>query len=292
MKKSKFLIITGMSGAGKSTVIKILEDMDFFCIDNIPPMLITKFAELFLQMEDTGSKVALVVDIRAGKSFEQMESVLRNLKNQGINYDLLFLESSDDKLVQRYKESRRRHPLAGEDRISIGISRERDLLEGVRSNATYLVDTSNMTVADLRNHIQGLFSTESPKATFSITVLSFGFKYGILKDTDMMFDVRFIDNPFYVPELRYKNGNDKEVGDYIMKSPVAKEFLDKLEDMMLFLLPEFIKEGKLQLILAIGCTGGMHRSVFIANKISEALKNNGYKVNTEHRDIKKNRNNR
>lgn len=291
MKKSKFLIITGMSGAGKSSVIKILEDMDFFCIDNIPPMLITKFAELFLQMEE-GSKVALVVDIRVGKSFEQMESVLRTLKSQGINYDLLFLESSDDKLVQRYKETRRKHPLAGDDRISIGISRERDFLEGVRSNATYLVDTTDMTLAELRQHIQDLFAQKSPKSAFSVTVLSFGFKYGLPKDADMVFDVRFMDNPFYVHELRFKNGNDKEVGDYIMKTPVAQQFLDKTEDLLLFLLPEFIKEGKMQLVLAIGCTGGMHRSVFITNCIAEALKSNGYKVHKEHRDIKKNRNSR
>lgn len=289
MKKSRFLIITGMSGAGKSLVLKALEDMDFFCVDNLPPTLIPKFAELYQHVDGKMDKnVALVVDIRVGIFFEQLSMVLEQFEKQGFVYDLLFLDCSDEKLVNRYKETRRRHPLATEDRISNGIKLERQLLADVRNIATNIIDTTNMKNADLKQRIREMFSIASPTSSFNVLILSFGFKYGLPTDADMVFDVRFLDNPFYIEELRYKSGNEPDVAEYIMRSPATEKFLDKLYDMMEFLLPYFIKEGKAQLVVGIGCTGGMHRSVFVANRLAEHLKNKNYKVRKEHRDIRKN----
>ena len=288
MVKTRFLIITGMSGAGKSLVLRVLEDLEFFCVDNLPPSLIPKFAELYQQIEGRLKNVALVVDIRVGSFFTQFTRELADLDRQGFDYEMLFLDCSDEKLIQRYKETRRRHPLAKDGRVSHGINMEREILSKARSFATNIIDTSNMKDAELRQQIIGLFGSEGQESLFNITVVSFGFKYGIPTDADMVFDVRFLPNPFYVEDLRSKSGNDKPVIDYIKQWPVTNCFLLKLHDMLDFLVPEFIKEGKSQVIIAIGCTGGMHRSVFIVNWLADVLKTQGYKVRTEHRDLAKN----
>ncbi len=289
MGKARFLIITGMSGAGKSLVLKVMEDLDYFCIDNLPPTLIPKFAELYRQTADWSKNIALVVDIRVGSFFSEFTKVLEQLRCSDVPYEMLFLDCDDEVLVRRYKETRRRHPLSTEGRISHGIYLERQALAVVREFATNIIDTSNMSNADLRQEIVSLFGPESQENPLSVTVLSFGFKHGIPTDADMVFDVRFLPNPFYVEELKYKSGNTAEVAEYIYKWPVTRKFLEKLEDMVDFLMPQFAKEGKQETAIAIGCTGGMHRSVFIVNRLSDMLKMRGYKVRTEHRDIPKNR---
>ncbi len=288
MNKARFLIITGMSGAGKSLVLKALEDLDFFCMDNLPPALIPKFAELYQQIEGGSKNVALVVDIRVGGFFSEFAKTLGELSAGNIPYELLFLDCDDEVLIRRYKETRRRHPLSVDGRISHGIRLEREALACARDLATNIINTSQMKDADLREEIKGLFGEQNAGTPFNITVLSFGFKYGLPTDADMVFDVRFLPNPFYVEELKYKSGNTKEVAEYVGKWPIARRFLLKLEDMVDFLMPQFIKEGKAQTVIAIGCTGGMHRSVFIANKLADMLRTQGYKVQVEHRDIAKN----
>lgn len=288
MNKGKFLIITGISGAGKSQVLRALEDVGFFCVDNLPPALIPKFAELCNRTEGKVDHVALVVDIRGGAFFGDLLNVLTQLKEAGIAYELLFLEARPDTLIRRYKETRRRHPLAKGERLSEGIRQEIASLAGIRSRANTIIDTSDIKSDELKNKILSIYSTEQATNNMSINILSFGFKYGLPLDADMVFDVRFLPNPFYVDHLKRKSGNNAEVAEYISKWQITKEFLEKLYDMINFLMPNFVKEGKNQVVIAIGCTGGLHRSVFISNKIYSALKLNGYQVNCEHRDITKN----
>jgi UPF0042 nucleotide-binding protein len=287
VKKVEFLIITGMSGAGKSFVLKVLEDWDFFCIDNLPPALIPKFAELYRQM-DWQKNVALVVDIRLGNFFDQLTAVFQDFAKTGFEYDLLFLDCSDEKLIRRYKETRRRHPLAADGRVSNGILMERETLSRVREISTVIIDTSDMTTAVLKQKVAEMFFKGKSDSGFNVTIVSFGFKFGIPTDADMVIDVRFLPNPFYVEELRHKSGHDKEVANYIMQSEVVGEFLAKQGDLIDFLLPQFIKEGKAQLVIAIGCTGGMHRSVFVSNMLADRFKVQGYKVRKEDRDLAKN----
>lgn len=285
MENFRLVIITGLSGAGKTQVVRSMEDLGYFCVDNLPPTLIPKFAELCAQTGGHVSKIALVVDIRGGDFFNTLIQVLEDMEKQGQMYEVLFLEASDETLVRRYKESRRRHPLAPHGRISEGIVRERERLELIRGRATHIIDTSGMATSELKNKIAELYAGEREYERMTITVLSFGFKHGIPIDADMVFDVRFLPNPFYVESLRCKSGQTPEVADYIWKWPITKHFMEKLTGLIDFLVPNYIKEGKSQLVIAIGCTGGMHRSVFIADMIFEGLRNKGYKVNVEHRDI-------
>ena len=288
MEDVRLVIITGMSGAGKTQVVRAMEDLGYFCVDNLPPMLIPKFAELCAQSAGRVNKIGLVVDIRGREFFDTLVQNLEELEKQGRRYEMLFLEASDETLIRRYKETRRRHPMAPHGRISEGISRERERVDQVRGRATQIIDTSELSTADLREKITSLFTSEHEYQRMNITVVSFGFKYGIPLDADMVFDVRFLPNPFYVESLRRKSGEIAEVGEYIWKWPITQQFMEKVTDFVEFLVPNYIKEGKSQLIIAIGCTGGMHRSVFVAGKIYEALRNKGYKVNLDHRDIKKN----
>jgi UPF0042 nucleotide-binding protein len=288
MEDVRLVIITGMSGAGKTQVVRAMEDLGYFCVDNLPPMLIPKFAELCAQSAGRVNKIGLVVDIRGREFFDTLVQTLEELEKQGYRYEMLFLEASDETLIRRYKESRRRHPMAPHGRISEGITRERERIDHVRGRATQIIDTSELATADLRAKITELFTSEHEYQRMNITVVSFGFKYGIPLDADMVFDVRFLPNPFYVESLRRKSGEVAEVGDYIWKWPITQQFMEKVVDFVDFLVPNYIKEGKSQLIIAIGCTGGMHRSVFVAGKIFESIKNKGYKVNLDHRDIKKN----
>lgn len=288
MEDVRLVIITGMSGAGKTQVVRTMEDLGYFCVDNLPPMLIPKFAELCTQSAGRVNKVGLVVDIRGREFFDTLIQALEDLEKQGYPYEMLFLEASDETLIRRYKETRRRHPMSPHGRLSEGISRERERIDHVRGRATHIIDTSELTTTKLREKITGLFTSDHEQQRMNITIVSFGFKYGIPLDADMVFDVRFLPNPFYVESLRRKSGAVAEVGDYIWKWPITQQFMEKVSGFVDFLVPNYIKEGKSQLIIAIGCTGGMHRSVFVAGKIYEGLRNKGYKVNLDHRDIKHN----
>ncbi len=288
MEKPRLVIITGMSGAGKTQVMRFMEDLGYFCVDNLPPALIPKFAELCEQSAGRVTKIALVVDIRGGEFFDQLMQVLGEMDQQDILTEVLFLEASDETLIHRYKETRRRHPLAPEGRISEGIRRERDRLEYVRGRATHIIDTSNLTTQQLKERITELYENANDTVRLHITIVSFGFKYGIPLDADMVFDVRFLPNPFYVEPLRRKSGENQLVQEYISKWPVTHQFLNRLQSFVDFLIPHYVKEGKSQLVIAVGCTGGLHRSVFVSTKIRDLLVSQGYQVSLEHRDIKHN----
>jgi UPF0042 nucleotide-binding protein len=284
----RLLIITGLSGAGKTQVVRSLEDMGFFCVDNLPPALIAKFAELCRQSAGKVSKIALFVDIRGGDFFDTLVQVLEEIEHDGINYEILFLEASEETLIRRYKETRRRHPLAPQGRLVDGIRKERNKLEHLKGRANYIIDTSDMSTAQLRTAIEDLFTDGREKERMSITVVSFGFKYGIPKDADMVFDVRFLPNPYYVEAMRNYRGIEPFVNEYIWKWPITQKFMEKLWGLVEFLVPHFVKEGKGQLIIAVGCTGGLHRSVAIAQKLHEELSGQNYKSSIVHRDIEKN----
>ncbi len=282
----KFIIITGQSGAGKSQVVKALEDLGCYCVDNMPPELIPKFAEIYHKAAGLQDMAALVCDIRGGKLFQELEGNLEQLAELGYDYEILFLEASDEVLLKRYKETRREHPLAMGGRILDGVRRERVLLAGLRSRATHIIDTSRMTTAQLKAHIASIYGGDRDYA-MTIHVVSFGFKYGIPLDADLVFDVRFLPNPFYIPELREHTGLETCVRDYVMEFAQSKEFLIKLTDMMEYLIPHYMKEGKAQLVIGIGCTGGHHRSVTIAEELYKKLQRSGHHVLVSHRDIQK-----
>ena len=288
MEKPRLVIITGMSGAGKTQVMRNMEDLGYFCVDNLPPALIPKFAELCEQSAGRVTRIALVVDIRGGEFFDQLMQVLGEMDQQDILTEVLFLEASDETLIHRYKETRRRHPLAPEGRISEGIRQERDRLEYVRGRATHIIDTSNLTTQQLKERITELYKNGGDTVRLRVNIVSFGIKNGIPLDADMVFDVRFLPNPFYVEPLRRKNGENPEVREYINKWPVTHQFLNRLQSFIDFLIPQYVKEGKSQLVIAVGCTGGLHRSVFVSSMIRDSLTGQGYQVSLEHRDIKNN----
>ncbi len=284
----RLVIVTGMSGAGKATALKMLEDAGYFCVDNLPVVLMEKFVELTLSGTSELTKVALGMDIRSGKSLEKMQATLEQLTMQGVQYEILFLDASDEVLVKRYKETRRMHPMAESDRIEQGIVRERERLDFLKKQADYIIDTSQLLTRELKVELDRIFVQNQVFKNLMITVLSFGFKYGIPSDADLVFDVRFLPNPYYYEELRRLTGNDKEIQDFVMGYDMAHIFLDKLEDMIHFLVPNYVLEGKNQLVIAIGCTGGKHRSVTLANKLYERLaRQEDYGVKLEHRDIQK-----
>ncbi len=284
----RFVIVTGMSGAGRSTALRALEDAGYFCVDNLPISLIEKFSELIYPGNTEVTKVALGIDIRSGKAFDELAATLEELTVAGVNYEILFLDSSDEVLVKRYKETRRTHPLAQNGRVADGIQEERKRLEFLKKQADYIIDTSNLLTRELKQELDKIFVQNKNFKNLVITVLSFGFKYGIPTDSDLVFDVRFLPNPYYYEELRKLSGNDKPVQDFVMGFEVSHRFLDKLIDMIQFLIPNYVLEGKNQLVISIGCTGGKHRSVTLANKLYERLRNNAdYAVRIEHRDIEK-----
>lgn len=283
----EFVILTGLSGAGKSQAIKVMEDIGFFCMDNLPPSLLPKFAELCFQSKRGIDKVALVVDIRGGKFFNDLFESLEDLQNHGYRYRILFLDASNEVLIKRYKELRRPHPLNPNGRIIYGIERERKLLEEVREKAHNILDTTNFTIGMLREEIKKIFLEGKETSSLTISVLSFGFKHGIPLDADLVFDVRFLPNPHYIEELREFTGNEKDVRDYVLNWEQSKKFVNKLIDLIDFLIPYYIKEGKTQLVIAMGCTGGKHRSVTIANVLYEYLKKKEQRVIIGHRDCKK-----
>lgn len=285
----RLVIITGMSGAGKSTALKVLEDAGYFCVDNLPIALITKFADLIFTQSQEISKAALGIDIRSGQALEGLKKVLEEMTAKNYNYEILFLDAADEVLVKRYKETRRSHPLSIASRIERGIGLERERVEFLKEQADYILDTSQLLTRELKIEIEKIFIQDENFKNLFITILSFGFKYGIPQDSDLVFDVRFLPNPYYIEELRHKTGNDKEIQDYVMGFEPAHIFVDKLEKMLRFLIPNYILEGKNQLVVAIGCTGGKHRSVTLANEIYKRLREDGavYGIKMEHRDIEK-----
>lgn len=284
----KVVILTGMSGAGKSTALKMMEDIGFYCVDNLPIPLIEKFVELSETSTDEIQKFAIGVDIRSGNSFEELHGVLDKLDKKGEAPEILYLDAEDAVLVKRYKETRRNHPLSAGGRVEFGIALEREKLGLLRRRADYIIDTSQLLTRELRGELEKIFVKNQDYKSLFVTILSFGFKYGIPADSDLVFDVRFLPNPYYVEGLRAKSGNDREIQDYVLQFKEAHEFLEKLTDMVRFLIPNYIVEGKNQLVISIGCTGGKHRSVTLANELYRHLSDSReYGIKIEHRDIDK-----
>lgn len=282
----KFIIITGMSGAGKSTALNYFEDSGYFCVDNLPPALISKFAELFFHSEM--DKVAVVCDIRGGKFFDDLTEKLSYLEENQIDHEIIFLEADEKALVDRYKETRRRHPLEKKGRVLDAIREERKKLEQLRGKAHNIINTSSISIKKLKQRLKkDYISQDADLQVLTINIISFGFKFGIPLDADMVFDVRFLANPYYVDSLKNLTGKDDEVKKYIMKWPITEQFYKKFLDLIEFLIPEYEKEGKSHLSIAIGCTGGHHRSVATALKLENFLTNKNYKVTVDHRDINK-----
>lgn len=282
----KIVIITGLSGAGKSEVLNVLEDRGFYCMDNLPPALLLDFVKLFDKTQYVIDKIALVLDIRSGIFFDDLFEHLDMLKTRGFEYELLFLDSSDKILIKRFKELRRPHPLNLDGSIIDGIKKERELLKKLKEEADYIIDTSELSRAVLQKEVLEIFIEGKTSKNITVSIVSFGFKRGIPLDLDLLFDVRFLPNPYYIEELKQHTGNDKEVQDYVMKWEEAQVFFEKLKDMIEFLIPYYTKEGKTQLIVGIGCTGGKHRSVTLANKLYEYLDSKNHRTTIEHRDIK------
>lgn len=283
----RFIVITGISGAGKSLVAKYLEDAGFFCIDNLPPLLIPKIAEICSQSYRKMDKIALVTDIRGGELLNDLFPALDALTDEGHTYEIFFMDASDNVLVKRYKESRRSHPLAQEGRLKQAIAEERRVLQKIKERADYVIDTSNLTPKQLREAITGIIDNSEEFGGIIINIISFGFKYGIPIECDLVFDVRFIPNPFYIESMRKLTGKHDDVREYVLGMPETIEFNEKLNSMLDFLIPNYIREGKSQLVIGIGCTGGRHRSVAIAEELLKNLTEKKHKAVIEHRDIDK-----
>ena len=283
----RFVIVTGMSGAGKITALKIFEDNGYYCVDNLPIDLIENFADLLFSQTREKNKVAIGVDIRSGNNLDRINEVLENLRIKDQNYEILFLDCNNSTLIKRFKETRRSHPMGDADSVENEINTERKKLAFLRKQADYIIDTSNLLVRNLRTEIEKIFVMNKEYRNLFVTIMSFGFKFGVPADCDLVFDVRFLPNPYYIPELKHKTGEDKEVQDFVLDSEVSKEFLEKLTDMVKFLIPNYIDEGKNQLVIGIGCTGGHHRSVTVAKELYKQLDSAdaGYGIRIAHRDI-------
>ncbi|MDO5154643.1 MAG: RNase adapter RapZ [Eubacteriales bacterium] len=285
----RFVIVTGMSGAGKSKALDTLEDMGYFCVDNLPVQLIIRFAQIAYGEDNDINDVAIGVDIRSGEYLEQLSECLRQLKELEYHYEILFLDSNDDVLIKRYKETRRNHPLARNGRVEDGIKQERSRIAFLRKEADYIIDTTSLLTRELKAELDKIFVENAEYSNFIVSIVSFGFKYGIPKDADLVFDVRFLPNPYYDLELRPLTGNDEPIRNFVMQYDVAKEFLNKITDLLEFLIPNYINEGKNGLVVGIGCTGGKHRSVTLANGVYDEMQQFSYSVRKEHRDIEKDR---
>ena len=284
----RFVVVTGMSGGGKATAIKILEDGGYYCVDNLPVRLIDKFMELVFMPGSNIDKVVLGLDVRADRPFIYVEEVLSALRERGYDYEILFMDASDDTLIKRYKETRRAHPCEPQGRVEDGIRKEREILRQIKSKADYVFDTSSLLVRELREELIRVFVDDEKYNSLIVSVMSFGFKNGIPHDADLVFDVRFLPNPYYIDELKNLTGNDKPVSDYVLSFPQTTEFRKMLSSMIRFLIPYYVQEGKNQLVIAIGCTGGQHRSVTIANCLYEDLKGEGsYGLKIYHRDVER-----
>lgn len=286
MRRSHFVIITGLSGAGKSQAIKCLEDVGFFCVDNLPTMLIPKFAEVCMESGGRLKRVALGIDIREGGFLDRLFDELKFLKKNQLSYEILFLEARTEILINRYSETRRKHPLSGHKSLLAAIEGEREKMARLRRLADYIIDTSDLNIHQLKERLVMFFSVDDSRP-LTVNLLSFGYRYGVPAEVDMVFDVRFLPNPNYVPRLKSSTGNQKKVIDYVLRSATSRMFVEKLEDMVEFLLPQFRKEGKSYLTVAFGCTGGRHRSVVLVNLLRDYLKKKGFEANVSHRDIRK-----
>lgn len=283
----RFVIVSGMSGAGKSIALKMLEDAGYFCVDNLPLPLLQEFARIAADKKIDVEKVAVSVDVRSGENLHRLADELDALDQKKIPYEILFLDADNITLIKRYKETRRSHPLVKDGRVETGIIKERKMVRFIKERADYIIDTTKLLTRELKAELDKIFVQNESYSNFNITLLSFGFKYGIPTDADLVFDVRFLPNPYYVPELRPLTGNDKLIQDYVMNCPEAGEFLNKLYDMLAFLIPNYINEGKYRLVVAIGCTGGKHRSMTITNQLYERLMELPYSLRCEHRDQEK-----
>lgn len=283
----RFVIVSGMSGAGKSIALKMLEDAGYFCVDNLPLPLLREFTRIAEDKTIDVEKVAVSVDARNGENLHRLSDELDHLDRENFPYEILFLDADNITLIKRYKETRRSHPLVKDGRVETGIVKERKMVAFIKKRADYIIDTTKLLTRELKAELDKIFVQNAEYSNFNITLLSFGFKYGIPTDADLVFDVRFLPNPYYLPELRPLTGNDKEIQDYVMEAPESGEFLNKMTDMLGFLIPNYIKEGKYRLVVAVGCTGGKHRSVTIANQLSDRLEELPYSLRLEHRDIEK-----
>lgn len=279
------VIVTGLSGAGKTQAMNCLEDLGYYCVDNMPPALIKSFVQLAAGESTPIDKAAFAVDVRGGELFADMEKALEDLEASGINYRILYLEASEMVLIRRYSETRRQHPLAKGESTLEGLKRETEMLKNLRARADYIIDTSNMKAARLWQEIKDLVTSGESEKTFMVNVASFGYKKGIPLGADMVFDMRFIPNPYYVKSLRNLTGNNKKVREYVMKQAVARDFMERMEKLTVDLIPYYMKEGKYSLNLAFGCTGGQHRSVSMANEMADRLRARGKRVTVEHRDL-------
>jgi RNase adapter protein RapZ len=284
---TQFLIITGLSGSGKSGVTKCFEDLGYFCVDNLPAKLIPTFVQLCTKPGAEIRRAALTMDIRERDFIQDFPGIYNSIKADGYDFSILFLEASDEVLVRRFSETRRPHPLAFDRPILQGIAEEKDRLQSVRDLADIIIDTSNLNIHELREHINKIYSSTDEARQLIISLISFGYKYGIPFNSDILFDVRFLPNPFFVQELKDKTGLDASVQDYVFKHEEWAQFREKLADLLLFLLPRFVKEGKAYLTLSIGCTGGKHRSVAITEYLEKLLREKGFTVRSKHRDINK-----
>ena len=285
----KLLIVTGMSGAGKTIALKSLEDMGYYCVDNLPIPLVDKFAELITDGNEQITKAALGIDVRSGKDLPLLKEIFDEWDIKGnVDYEVVFLDASDETLLKRFKETRRAHPLSKDGRVETGIEAERQEMDWLKDNAGFIIDTTRLLTKELRAQLADIFEKNRAYENLQVTILSFGFKYGIPEDSDLLFDVRFLPNPYYVQELKTHTGLEQCIKDFVQKDGVADEFLTKLKDMVSFLIPHYIEEGKNQLVISIGCTGGKHRSVTIAELLYQSLsKSADYGIRIDHRDINK-----
>jgi UPF0042 nucleotide-binding protein len=288
-KGVELIVITGLSGAGRTQAMQSLEDQGFFCVDNLPPTFLVKFAELCAQSRGKVSKAAIVCDLRGGEFFSSLSEALSNLEKEGFHLEVLFLDASDETLIRRYKESRRRHPLSPRGRVLDGIQAERQQLEELRIRADNIIDTSNLSSQQLCSQVAELFCKSQGLGQMAISVISFGFKYGIPMDADLIMDVRFLPNPFYVETLRPLTGEHTLVQEYVFGNPMAQKFMEKYLDLLEYILPNYVQEGKNHLAIGIGCTGGQHRSVAIAERVGQFLKERNYAINVKHRDVANNK---
>ncbi len=282
----RLVVVTGMSGSGKRTAMKLLEDVGYYCVDNLPVQLIETFAELVSEKNTELTKVALGIDVRVDQPFEEVVEILERIRKRDISLEILFLETNEEVLLRRYKESRRMHPLSPEGRVEDGVRKEKEILSEIHDKADYIIDTSNLLVRELKEKIEEIFVEDKEHTGLIVDIVSFGFKHGIPTDADLVLDVRFLPNPFYIEELKLLTGLDKPIQDYVMGFEEAHLFLNKLEDMLEFLIPNYVKEGKHQLVIAIGCTGGHHRSVTLAQKLYEDMSSkDNLRLRLSHRDI-------
>ena len=286
MDKLEVVIITGLSGAGKTNAFTWFEDQGYYCVDNMPPALIENFLELSRESNKFAKKAAFVIDIRGGMFFNDLYRCLDKLqKREDLNLKILFIEASDDTLIKRYNETRRNHPLTTGIITKEVIEEEREKLRKLRSRADFVIDTTNMKVATMKLEIERLIGGYESSSAFSVNVFSFGYKHGVPIEADLLFDMRFIPNPYYIPSLKKLTGNNKKVFQYVMKQDITKVFIKDLRSMMNIVIPHYIKEGKYHINIGFGCTGGQHRSVAMANKMAEIFKEDGYRVTLEHRDL-------